>query len=110
MRTKDVDKVGPMVRLFEKYFQFWKILVGAKADLNDQRQVTSEEGLTLAKKLQISFIETSAKDDVNVSDAFTHLATLIWNLRNLKNKWVKGSNSRGMHSGFGRFVKGSWKV
>jgi Ras-related protein Rab-1A len=54
-----------------------KLLVGNKSDLEASRQVKTEEGKTLADSLGIKFLETSAKDAVNVEKAFTTLSTEI---------------------------------
>lgn len=54
-----------------------KLLVGNKSDLEANRQVKTEEGKTLADSLGIKFLETSAKDAVNVEKAFTTLSTEI---------------------------------
>ena len=50
------------------------MLIGNKCDLEDERQVTFEEGNELAATLGIAFFETSAKDGINVTEAYTHLA------------------------------------
>jgi Ras-related protein Rab-1A len=47
-----------------------KLLIGNKCDLTDQREVDYETGQHLANELNISFIETSAKDSTNINDAF----------------------------------------
>ena len=52
-------------------------MVGNKSDLEANRQVKTEEGKTLADSLGIKFLETSAKDAVNVEKAFTTLSTEI---------------------------------
>lgn len=51
--------------------------MGNKSDLEASRQVKTEEGKTLADSLGIKFLETSAKDAVNVEKAFTTLSTEI---------------------------------
>ncbi|KAG8943661.1 GTP-binding protein [Tulasnella sp. 424] len=47
-----------------------KILVGNKCDWEDRRVVTKEQGQELADELGIRFIETSAKMNEGVEDAF----------------------------------------
>lgn len=54
-----------------------KLLVGNKSDLEANRQVKAEEGKNLADSLGIKFLETSAKDAVNVEKAFTTLSNEI---------------------------------
>lgn len=51
-----------------------KILVGNKADMEDRRVVTKEQGQALANEFKISFFETSAKADINVEEAFVAIA------------------------------------
>ena len=51
------------------------VLVGNKRDLVDSREVSTDEGLNLAKRSGCNFVETSAKCDVRVSDVFTHVLT-----------------------------------
>lgn len=47
-----------------------KILVGNKCDMTDMRAVSKEEGTDLAGEYGIPFMETSAKDNINVKEAF----------------------------------------
>lgn len=65
-----------------------KLLVGNKSDLEEQREVTYDEGVELAKKFDIPFLEVSAKNAIHVDDTFTTMATEI-QTRFLKEKAQK---------------------
>ncbi|ODV92045.1 hypothetical protein CANCADRAFT_63438 [Tortispora caseinolytica NRRL Y-17796] len=54
-----------------------KILVGNKCDSDDARVVSYDEGKELADRLNIPFIETSAKSNTNVDEAFFSLSRQI---------------------------------
>jgi GTPase SAR1 family protein len=49
------------------------VLVGNKCDLEAQREVTFEQGKSLANEYGIKFFEASAKDSTNVSEIFMEL-------------------------------------
>lgn len=51
-----------------------KILIGNKSDWNDKRAITEEQGRELATELGIKFMETSAKVNEGVEEAFFTLA------------------------------------
>ncbi len=53
------------------------ILVGNKIDLTEDRVVSREEAESLSEKLQLTYIETSAKTGENINDAFKMLALQI---------------------------------
>jgi GTPase SAR1 family protein len=72
------------------------VLVGNKADMEDQREVTKDEGSTFASQTYaicfvlllflirfsgISFFETSAKTALNVLDSFHQLVRLVTQAR-----------------------------
>jgi len=54
------------------------VICGNKADMEDAREVSKEDGQALAQKLNCPFFETSAKTRVNVEEAFN---TLVRNMR-----------------------------
>eukprot|EP00039_Didymoeca_costata_P018223 m.332642 g.332642 ORF g.332642 m.332642 type:complete len:186 (+) comp16977_c0_seq1:1418-1975(+) len=64
LRVKDVEKV-PIV------------LVGNKCDLEDERVVGKGQGEQLAKTMQCTFLESSAKKKINVNDVFFDLVRQI---------------------------------
>ncbi|RLV90457.1 Ras-like protein 1 [Spathaspora sp. JA1] len=64
LRVKDSDQVPVLV-------------VGNKCDLEIERQVSYEEGLALAKSFGCQFLETSAKQRINVEEAFYDLVRSI---------------------------------
>ncbi|KAJ3432304.1 ras-related protein rabd2a-like [Anaeramoeba flamelloides] len=51
-----------------------KFLVGNKIDLVNERQVSTEMGEELAKRLGVPFIETSAKNNTNIGECFYKIA------------------------------------
>merc|ERR1712063_242744 len=64
LKVKDTDSI-PMM------------LVGNKSDLEDKREVETNEGEELAKKLNCQFKEASAKTRDNVEEAFYDLVREI---------------------------------
>lgn len=54
-----------------------KILIGNKCDWEEKRAVTTEQGQQLADELGIPFLEVSAKNNINIENAFYNLASDI---------------------------------
>mmetsp|Transcript_16751 Transcript_16751/g.52519 ORF Transcript_16751/g.52519 Transcript_16751/m.52519 type:complete len:236 (-) Transcript_16751:387-1094(-) len=65
--------VGMWVAESKRYTDACLLLVATKADLEAERKVSLEEGQQLAEGLQVGFVETSSKKDINVQDAFQTL-------------------------------------
>ena len=56
-----------------------KILIGNKSDLEDKRVITYNQGKEFADTYGLKFIETSAKKNVNVTEAFETLGKELMN-------------------------------
>lgn len=54
-----------------------KMILGNKKDMADKRVVSTERGLAIAREHGIRFMETSAKENLNISQAFNELAEAI---------------------------------
>jgi Ras-related protein Rab-10 len=54
-----------------------KMLIGNKCDMEDKRCITRARGEALAREHSIPFLETSAKNNINVEKAFFEMARLI---------------------------------
>ena len=53
------------------------ILIGNKSDLDQRRVISTKEGLDFAQANNMLFLETSAKQSLNVDESFEQLATEI---------------------------------
>jgi len=61
------------------------IVVGGKADLIEDREVTSEEGINISKSRGVNgFIESSSKTGENVEETFEALTRLMMQKSNLR--------------------------
>ena len=75
------------------------LLVGNKCDMEASRQVSPEEAAELATSLGVQYIETSAKTNANVSEAFQMLIGMLIEARTppelIQDKNAKKKKSRG---------------
>ena len=67
------------------------ILIGNKCDLESERKVESSKAREFADSLKIPFIETSAKDNINVEFAFMTLAAMV--VRNSPNEVLESTTN-----------------
>ena len=54
------------------------VIIGNKSDLEDQRQITKEQGQEKASKLEAAFLETSAFSGENLDKAFEMMITQVY--------------------------------
>ena len=64
------------------------LIIGNKTDLEEKRAIPTEEGEELAKKLDCDFIETSAKLNENVKEAFELL------IRKMRRRALKNNTNQ----------------
>ncbi|XP_075469115.1 ras-related protein Rab-8A isoform X2 [Ascaphus truei] len=73
-----------------------KMILGNKCDVNEKRQVSKEKGEKLALEYGIKFIETSAKANINVENAFF---TLARDIKAKMDKKMEGNSPQGSNHG-----------
>lgn len=69
------------------------LLVGNKKDLEEERRVTFEEARTLASRLNVDYIETSAKTRENVDSAFSQILIKIKEMKERQPKKISSNIS-----------------
>ena len=69
------------------------ILIGNKCDLEDERKVSKEEGEKFALKYNIKFFECSAKNNINVNQAFESLINEV--VENYQDEFIS-ENDKGI--------------
>ncbi len=67
------------------------VLVGHKCDLNEKRKITFDEGKQLADEHGWLFFETSAKENINVTETF--MAAARMGLRHVQPKTLTSQHS-----------------
>uniref|UniRef100_A0A8D0HIN7 Ras-related protein SEC4 n=1 Tax=Sphenodon punctatus TaxID=8508 RepID=A0A8D0HIN7_SPHPU len=73
-----------------------KMILGNKCDMNHKRQVSREQGEKLALSFGIKFMETSAKANINVENAFF---TLARDIKAKMDKKLEGNSPQGSNQG-----------
>jgi GTPase SAR1 family protein len=70
------------------------VLVGNKTDLNEKREVTTQQGEEEAKKHNLMFIETSAKVGHNVKNLFRRIAQALPGMEGAEGAATAGNQSK----------------
>ena len=70
------------------------IIVGGKLDLENQRQVSKEDGIALAKEFNCSFFECSAKDNININEIGDELTKKMIQTFGIVERQVKSTKIR----------------
>merc|ERR1711997_984740 len=73
--------------------EFPMLVVGNKADLDRNRQVSRQECENMAKQLKTPFIECSAKNRINIDQAFYELVRLIRKFQALERPISQGQSA-----------------
>jgi GTPase KRas protein len=58
-----------------------KIVAGNKCDLQGQRQIKAKDGLEWARRRRCGFMETSAREMVNIEETFARTSMNAWRVR-----------------------------
>ena len=83
-----------------------KILIGNKCDLTDDREITTEEGKAFALRNGMEFMETSAKMNTNVTEAFETLGKLMIEFNSKGNQAAqKNNDNKNLKAGAGKNLK-----
>ncbi|MFT7798677.1 ras-related protein Rab-8A isoform X2 [Arapaima gigas] len=95
---KSFDNIKNWIRNIEEHASadVEKMVLGNKCDVNDKRQVSKERGEKLALEYGIKFMETSAKANINVENAFI---TLARDIKVKMEKKLEGNNPQGSSQG-----------
>jgi len=93
---KSFDELGKMyqsVLRVKDRDEFPMLVVGNKADLDRNRQVSRQECENMAKQLKTPFIECSAKNRINIDQAFYELVRLIRKFQALERPISQGQSA-----------------
>ena len=82
-----------------------KILIGNKNDLVDDKEIKTEEGQAFANRNGMQFIETSAKENTNVTEAFECLAKLMMEFNSEKKAPTTKNDKKALSASAGKDLK-----
>lgn len=78
---KSFDNIAKWLRNIDEHANedVEKMILGNKCDMEDKRVIAKEKGESIAREHGIRFLETSAKANINIEQAFLELAEAILN-------------------------------
>ena len=82
-----------------------KFLIGNKCDLENDREIQTKEGQDFANRNGMQFMETSAKEDKNINEAFEALAKLMMEFSNEKNSSLNKADTKVLKKSSGKDLK-----
>ena len=82
-----------------------KFLIGNKCDLENDREIETKEGQDFANRNVMQFMETSAKEDKNINEAFEALAKLMMEFSNEKNSSLNKADTKVLKKSSGKDLK-----
>ena len=82
-----------------------KVLIGNKNDLVDDKEIKTEEGQAFANRNGMQFIETSAKENTNVTEAFECLAKLMMEFNSEKKAPTTKNDKKALSASAGKDLK-----
>ena len=82
-----------------------KILIGNKCDLENDREIKTEEGQAFANRNGMQFMETSAKMNTNINESFETLAKLMIECSSDKNNDANKNDAKVLKKTAGKDLK-----
>ena len=82
-----------------------KVLIGNKNDLVDDKEIKTEEGQAFANRNGMQFIETSAKENTNVTEAFECLVKLMMEFNSEKKAPTTKNDKKALSASAGKDLK-----
>ena len=79
--------------------QILKILIGNKCDLEEEREISKDEGEAFAMRNGMQYIETSAKINTNVNEAFEALSKIMVEYYSKKSSAINENKTIKMNKG-----------
>ncbi len=76
---RSFDNITKWLRNIDEHAQedVVKMIIGNKCDMDDKRVIGIDRGMDIAKHHNIQFLETSAKTNVNIDQAFYDITRRI---------------------------------